>query len=51
MKPEVGSVQGILNSFEVKMLIYTGQNDIICNTPGTLKWVEEMRHTGAHDFR
>jgi len=47
MKSEVGSVQSILNTFNVKMLIYTGQNDIICCTPGTLRWVEDMRYSGA----
>lgn len=47
----MGTVQAILNSFDVKMLIYSGQNDIICNTPGTLKWVEDMRYTGADEFR
>ena len=51
MKSEVGTVQDILNNFNVQMLIYSGQNDIICDTPGTLRWVEDMRYTGAEDFR
>jgi len=51
MKSEVGTVQAILSNFNIKVLIYTGQNDIIVDTPGTLAWVEEMRYPGADEFR
>ena len=33
------------------MLIYTGQNDIIVDTPGTLAWVEDLRYAGSDEFR
>jgi hypothetical protein len=51
MKNEAGLVQAILSDFDTKMLIYTGQNDIIVDTPGTLAWVEDMRYPGADEFR
>lgn len=51
MKKEVSLVENILLNYQVKMLIYTGQNDLICNTPGTLRWVEGLRFVDGDKFR
>lgn len=44
-------VTKILTYKDVKLLIYTGQNDLICNTPGTLNWVEGLYFSDAEKFR
>jgi len=38
MKPEVARVEYLLFK-DFPVLIYNGQNDIIVETPGTLRWV------------
>lgn len=51
MRMEVDLVTKILEHKGVKVLVYTGQNDLICNTPGTFKWIEESQFTDAAIFR
>ena len=31
-------------------MIYNGQDDIICNTPGTENWISKLQWEGAADF-
>jgi vitellogenic carboxypeptidase-like protein len=40
-----------LLEWNVPVLIYNGQNDLIVETPGTFKWVELLHHTKADEFR
>ena len=51
MKNEVSLVDKILMNYNVKVMVYTGQNDLICNTPGTLRWVENLHHKDSSKFR
>jgi len=38
-------------NYNANVLVYTGQNDLICNTPGTLRWVEALRFINTETFR
>ena len=51
MKNEVGLVEKLIINYNAKLLIYTGQNDLICNTPGTLRWVENLFFADRNTFR
>jgi len=51
MKNEVSLVEKILMNYDAKVMVYTGQNDLICNTPGTLRWVESLHHKDSSKFR
>ena len=51
MKNEVNLVQQLLLYSSIPILIYTGQNDLIVETPGTLRWVEDMHFKEADTFK
>ena len=51
MKNEVALVEKILINYDAKVMVYTGQNDLICNTPGTLRWVENLHFANSTTFR
>ena len=51
MKIEVALVEKILINYDAKVMVYTGQNDLICNTPGTLRWVENLHFANSTTFR
>lgn len=36
---------------KLPMLIYNGQNDIIVETPGTMRWVEQIQYADSRKFR
>ena len=40
-----------LLEWNVQVLIYNGQNDLIVETPGTFKWVEKLHYAHADEFR
>jgi serine carboxypeptidase 1 len=50
MKPVVETVETVLNSTTVKVVVYNGQLDLICATPGTVEWVNNMKWYGAKDY-
>lgn len=50
MKPEVARVEYLLSK-DLPVLIYNGQNDIIVETPGTLRWVEQIVYKDQDAFR
>jgi serine carboxypeptidase 1 len=50
MKPVVELVETLLNSTTVKVVVYSGQLDLICATPGTIEWVNRMKWYGAKDY-
>lgn len=50
MKPEVARVEYLLSK-DLPVLIYNGQNDIIVETPGTLRWVEQIVYKDHDAFR
>ncbi|XP_076043892.1 retinoid-inducible serine carboxypeptidase-like [Oratosquilla oratoria] len=42
MKPVVASVVRLLTETDLHVAVYTGNLDLICDTPGTFRWIEEM---------
>lgn len=50
MKPYVDRVEYLLGQ-NLPVLIYNGQNDIIVETPGTMRWVERINYANADEFR
>jgi serine carboxypeptidase 1 len=40
MKPVIQIVEKLLNETSVEVVVYTGQLDLICSTPATIKWVK-----------
>jgi serine carboxypeptidase 1 len=51
MKSEVRLVEQLLNYHDVQFLVYTGQNDLIVETPGTLRWVERVHYVDSQKFK
>jgi carboxypeptidase C (cathepsin A) len=50
MKNEVRLVEYCLSK-KLPLLIYNGQNDIIVESPGTMRWVEQIRYSESSQFR
>ncbi|XP_051168676.1 retinoid-inducible serine carboxypeptidase-like [Leptopilina boulardi] len=51
MKPAIDIVELLLNETDIKVFVYTGQLDLIVDTPGTLLWVEKLQWDNAHHWR
>lgn len=51
MKPVVSVVEDMLNNSTVKVVVYSGQLDLICATPGTVKWVNNMNWYGSEQYK
>lgn len=47
MKPVVNFVEDLLNNSTVKVVVYSGQLDLICATPGTVQWINNMNRWSA----
>ncbi|XP_049782035.1 retinoid-inducible serine carboxypeptidase-like [Schistocerca cancellata] len=47
MKPVTDVVESLLNETDIAVVVYTGNLDLIVDTPGTLKWVENLKWAGA----
>lgn len=50
MKPEINLVEELLSK-GLPVLIYNGQDDLIVQTPGTMKWVDRIHFSQADEFR
>lgn len=50
MRDEVHLVEYCLSK-KLPVLIYNGQNDIIVENPGTMRWVEQLHHPDGQKFR
>jgi serine carboxypeptidase 1 len=50
MKPVVSVVEEVLANTTVKVVVYSGQLDLICATPGTVAWVNNMKWSGAKKY-
>lgn len=50
MKPVVAMVEEVLNNTTVKVVVYSGQLDLICATPGTVQWVNNMKWAGGDEY-
>ncbi|CAG9833773.1 unnamed protein product [Diabrotica balteata] len=51
MKPVKHIVEALLNLTDITVAVYTGQLDLIVNTPGTLKWVEDISFKGKDEWK
>lgn len=51
MKPVVEIVEEVLNNSTVKVVVYSGQLDLICATPGTVMWVNNMKWYGSDGYK
>lgn len=49
MKPYNERVEYLLNN-NIPVLVYNGQNDIIVETPGTMRWVEKLHYKNSDEF-
>ncbi|XP_076248727.1 uncharacterized protein LOC143188395 [Calliopsis andreniformis] len=43
MKPVINIVEQLLDQTNLKVIVLSGQLDLIVDTPGTLQWVEKMK--------
>jgi Serine carboxypeptidase len=50
MKPVVDVVAKVLNETSVKVVVYSGQLDLICSTPGTVEWINAMNWYGKKQY-
>lgn len=50
MKPVTKVVDTLLNSTDIKVVVYSGQLDLIVDTVGTLKWVQGLKWPGIKGF-
>lgn len=50
MKPVIDVVADALTNTTLKVIVYSGQLDLICSTPGTVQWVNNMNWYGREDY-
>ncbi|XP_047482446.1 retinoid-inducible serine carboxypeptidase-like [Penaeus chinensis] len=50
MKPVVDSVIQLLTETNLHVAVFTGNLDLICDTPGTYRWIENMEWPGKPNF-
>nr|XP_015839909.1 PREDICTED: uncharacterized protein LOC664192 [Tribolium castaneum] len=51
MKPVVEAVETILNTTNIQIAVYNGQLDMIVDTPGTMKWLNNLQFSGSKDWK
>ncbi|XP_044259031.1 retinoid-inducible serine carboxypeptidase-like [Tribolium madens] len=51
MKPVTDIVELLLNTTDIKVAVYNGQLDLIVDTPGTVKWVDELKFEGSEEWK
>lgn len=51
MKPVVHVVEKVLNETTVNVVVYNGQLDLICSTPGTVEWINRMNWYGKENYQ
>ncbi|XP_033108031.1 retinoid-inducible serine carboxypeptidase-like isoform X5 [Anneissia japonica] len=50
MKPVIDIVDDLLMNTTLKVVVYNGQLDLICDTPGTELWLEKLTWPGLSSF-
>ncbi|XP_054155571.1 retinoid-inducible serine carboxypeptidase-like [Oppia nitens] len=50
MLPVVDDVDYLLNNTDLKVVVYTGQLDLIVDTIGTLNWMSTLKWSGFREF-
>ena len=43
-------IDDLLNSTDIDVIIYQGQLDIICNTAGTIAWMQKLKWPGLENY-
>ncbi|XP_067003352.2 retinoid-inducible serine carboxypeptidase [Anabrus simplex] len=51
MKPVTQIVERLLNETSLNVVVYSGQLDLIVDTPGSLSWVQKLQWPGAEGWR
>jgi len=51
MKPVVDIVARLLDETQVKVIVFTGQLDLIVATPGTVAWINNMQWSGLESYK
>ncbi|KAJ3662659.1 hypothetical protein Zmor_002321 [Zophobas morio] len=51
MKPVTEIVEELLNTTNIRVAVYNGQLDLIVDTPGTIKWVDELQFDGSSEWK
>jgi len=51
MKPVIDVVETLLNTTDIKVFVFTGQLDLIVDTPGTVVWVDNMNWIGSKKWK
>ena len=51
MLPVVDQIDYLLNNTDLKVVVYTGQLDLIVDTIGTLNWMSSLKWTGLNNFQ
>ena len=50
MKNQYQDVEKLLAS-KIPVIVYQGQDDLIVSTSGTMKWVDELKHSESKKFK
>ena len=50
MMPETSRVEYLLSK-NVPVLVYNGQDDLIVQSPGTMKWLDDISYDKSEEFR
>lgn len=50
MLPVTNDVEYLLNSTNLKVVVFTGQLDLIVDTLGTVQWVDALNWSGSKSF-
>lgn len=50
MKPNPDIVEQLLDNTDIKVAVFTGQLDLIVDTPGTVLWVDRMTWSGSAEW-
>ncbi|KAK3865399.1 hypothetical protein Pcinc_028986 [Petrolisthes cinctipes] len=50
MKPVIDSVVRLLTETDLHVAVFTGDLDLICDTPGTYRWIENMEWPDKPNF-
>ncbi|XP_067004537.1 retinoid-inducible serine carboxypeptidase [Anabrus simplex] len=51
MKPVTDIVERLLNETSLDVVVFSGQLDLIVDTPGTVDWVQRLQWSGADGWR
>jgi len=50
MKPVINTVDDLIQNTKLKVVVYSGQLDLICDTMGTEAWVQKLNWPGLQNY-